>query len=322
MIKDLLPLYYDEACSEQSRKIVDEHLAECPSCQNMMKNMQDTTYNRCLETERDEVLNNYLNNARKKILLIGSCLLLIPIVVCFIVNIAVGNTLDWFFIVLASLMVLASFTLTPLVVPAKKRLWTLASFTASLLLLLLICCLYTKGDWFFTASAGVLLGFSVVFVPFVIDQAPLKGSAAKNHGLICMSLDTLLLYLLIIACGFTADSVSYWRPALLISTVCVVFVWILFLIIRYLKTDGFIKAGLCSIICGLFLSFIHDFIALVLDGYLYLSLSDANLLLWNSDRLINANGYLLFLLAGCIIGIILLMIGFVRKSRKNTEKSI
>lgn len=32
VIQDLLPLYEDECCSEQSRKIVEEHLAECAKC--------------------------------------------------------------------------------------------------------------------------------------------------------------------------------------------------------------------------------------------------------------------------------------------------
>ena len=32
MIRDLLPLYADDVCSDESRRIVVEHLAECPGC--------------------------------------------------------------------------------------------------------------------------------------------------------------------------------------------------------------------------------------------------------------------------------------------------
>lgn len=32
VIKDLLPLYHDGVCSEESRKLVEEHLATCPAC--------------------------------------------------------------------------------------------------------------------------------------------------------------------------------------------------------------------------------------------------------------------------------------------------
>ena len=31
-IRDLLPLYHDEVCSQESRKLVEEHLAGCESC--------------------------------------------------------------------------------------------------------------------------------------------------------------------------------------------------------------------------------------------------------------------------------------------------
>ena len=32
IIEDLLPLYVDEAASEDSRQLVEEHLKGCPSC--------------------------------------------------------------------------------------------------------------------------------------------------------------------------------------------------------------------------------------------------------------------------------------------------
>ena len=40
VIRDLLPLYADEACSNDSRKIVEEHLAECPECSTMLRRLQ------------------------------------------------------------------------------------------------------------------------------------------------------------------------------------------------------------------------------------------------------------------------------------------
>jgi len=33
IVQDLLPLYCDGACSAESRRLVDEHLRECPACQ-------------------------------------------------------------------------------------------------------------------------------------------------------------------------------------------------------------------------------------------------------------------------------------------------
>lgn len=39
VIRDLLPLYHDEACSNESRTLVDEHLGECPDCQKILVEM-------------------------------------------------------------------------------------------------------------------------------------------------------------------------------------------------------------------------------------------------------------------------------------------
>ena len=39
IIEDLLPLYVDDMVSEDSRKLVEEHLKECPACRKMQKEM-------------------------------------------------------------------------------------------------------------------------------------------------------------------------------------------------------------------------------------------------------------------------------------------
>lgn len=39
IVKDLLPLYHDEICSEQSRIVVDEHLQECENCKSELSSI-------------------------------------------------------------------------------------------------------------------------------------------------------------------------------------------------------------------------------------------------------------------------------------------
>lgn len=41
IIKDLLPLYYDNICSSQSRKMVEEHLAGCSHCQQELNRIKE-----------------------------------------------------------------------------------------------------------------------------------------------------------------------------------------------------------------------------------------------------------------------------------------
>ncbi len=40
IIKDILPLYYDDVCSEDSKKMVEEHLAQCSSCKSELDRIQ------------------------------------------------------------------------------------------------------------------------------------------------------------------------------------------------------------------------------------------------------------------------------------------
>lgn len=40
IVKDLLPLYADNVCSLESKKLVSEHLAECESCQKELESYE------------------------------------------------------------------------------------------------------------------------------------------------------------------------------------------------------------------------------------------------------------------------------------------
>ena len=40
VIQDLLPLYADEACSEESGRMVREHLQECAECGRMLERLK------------------------------------------------------------------------------------------------------------------------------------------------------------------------------------------------------------------------------------------------------------------------------------------
>ena len=39
VIEDLLPLYSDSVCSDESRKLVEEHLQECENCRTLLNNL-------------------------------------------------------------------------------------------------------------------------------------------------------------------------------------------------------------------------------------------------------------------------------------------
>lgn len=79
IINDLLPLYIDDVLSDESRQLVEEHLADCPSCQGMLEIM-----NKSLELEEDRDVTPFKRLRRKLIMRgigIGLLIMMIALVV-------------------------------------------------------------------------------------------------------------------------------------------------------------------------------------------------------------------------------------------------
>jgi len=134
VIRDLLPLYADQICSDESRELVKEHLAECGDCSALLGQMHSMEIETRLRAETGDVLRRQASFFKRKSTAIGAVIasiFMIPVLVCLIVNLATGAALDWFFIVLASLVTAASLIVIPLVMPENKLLWTLGTFTES-----------------------------------------------------------------------------------------------------------------------------------------------------------------------------------------------
>ena len=177
VIQDLLPLYADEACSEESREMVQEHLRECGDCSRMLERMKNDEIEADLKSEKEDVIAYGAKRFRRRSATVGSTVsgvFMIPILVCLIINLVSGSAMGWFFIVLASLAVAASLIIVPLTVPEDKAFWTFCAFTGSLVALLAVTCLVTRGDWFWVASSAVLFGLGVIFLPFVIRAKPVQ----------------------------------------------------------------------------------------------------------------------------------------------------
>lgn len=225
-------------------------------------------YEGLLEEQTHEIIKTHAKNERKYSFIVGASIagiLMIPVVICLICNLAIGHALDWFFIVLTSLMVFASVTVVPLVSTENRLIKAAGSFTLSLIILLMTCCIYTKGNWFFVATVPLLFSISLFFTPVLLYQCKVPTWIKKHKGLVSMTIDTILLYAIIFVCGLHVQSTDYWRISLSITSVCLIAPWLLFLIIRYLKSNILIKTGLSIIVFGCFIGTINYFIAYILQ---------------------------------------------------------
>ena len=111
MVADLLPLYKDEVCSPASRRAVEEHLAECPKCRDILEKLNDVSIDDEIIRTRDEVIESQSRFFKRKSALMGSIIaavFAVPVLICLIVNLMNGNGLGWFFIVLTAMLIPAS----------------------------------------------------------------------------------------------------------------------------------------------------------------------------------------------------------------------
>ena len=198
VIRDLLPLYADKACSERSRDMVEEHLEECPDCRNMVSMLMNTIIEESLTTEKESVIDYGLRQFKRRAAVVGSAVsgaITLPVLIVAALILLAGRSVNWVAIPMAACLVLASLVAVPILVPEDKLFWTFCGFTASLLLLLGVTCAYSHGDWFWISSSAVLFGLSAVFLPFLVRSNPLKrliGGASRL--LIVLGVDVALFF--------------------------------------------------------------------------------------------------------------------------------
>jgi hypothetical protein len=169
---------------------------ECPDCRDLMDRLRETEIEEDLQSERESVIQYGIRRFRRRTAAVGSAVsgvLLVPILLCLVANLLTGPSLSWVSVVLAAVCVLASLVVVPIVVPEDKLFWTFCAFCASLLLLLGVACLYTRGDWFWIASSAVLFGLSAIFLPFVIRARPVQRLiGSSNRWVIVLGVDIAL----------------------------------------------------------------------------------------------------------------------------------
>ena len=239
VIRDLLPLYADEVCSETSRRLIEEHLRECPECSGELEKLRTHEIEDGLQEEKEQVISYQAKRFRRRSATVGSVIagvFMIPVLVCLIVNLASGAALGWFFVVLGGLAVAASLIIVPLMVPEDKLFWTFCAFCLSLLLLLAICNFYTHGNWFWLVASAVLFGFSVLFLPFVMKAKPVREiTAGIKRWPVILTVDLILFANMMNM--ITLRSKSIFKTGGILA-LCAAGIWLLVTVIKQKRGES------------------------------------------------------------------------------------
>lgn len=323
IVQDLLPLYYDKACSEASSSFVEKHLEGCSGCQKIYKELSDNNVDKVLARESEGVLERHAKkerNAAYKAGVVIAAMLMLPIVITFIVQVATGNGLSVFLVVAASMLLVAALTVVPLMSAKNRLLKCILTGVAALLLILFFADRMYGGGNFLLWSIPTVFGISIVLFPVVICLVPLPQALNDKKALMTMTWDTLWLFLTIFIAYYHSGMAGI-MDGYTVAIVLMTGVWAVFLVIRYLPVHALIKAGLSTLICTIWFVFASDCLNYLVYGTKYLTISHVNLSDWTLNTSINANVLFIVLIAGCVISAVLAGAGALRMRRFLTKNN-
>lgn len=319
VVQDLLPLYYDDACSLASKKMVEQHLMTCEKCKKTYDALKNTTIDTIMKNESESILERHAKKERNlayKAGIVIALVLMIPVVITFIVSMSSGGGLGVFAVLTASMLLVASLTVVPLLSAQKRLTKSILASVMALLLIMFFIDQMNGGGEFILLAIPTILGLSIVLFPVVIRNITLPPVLSDKKALITLAWDTLWLFLTIFeVCNHSGD-IEGMRAGYMISIILMIGVWLIFLVARYLPVNAWIKAGIIIFISCIWIVFSNDVYAYFAEHKKQLTILSTNFSDWSNDICFNANVYTLILVFGGIIGVGLLVKGIVNMKRK------
>ena len=248
----------------------------------------------------------------------------VALIPCFICNLAIEKTLSWFWIVLSALLLSFTFTNLPKLIKKHRLIFLpLASYLA-LVLLLGVCCLYTKGNWFWIPTLSVLLALIIVFTPVYIAKYDCFARVRKYNDFLSVLVDFIMLnVLLIVINAFTLKngySSGWWHFKIALPIVLYVYVAInVLLSVRFLRLNRFVKTAIVLVLIDIF-AYIPPLFVKVKNPSAQKELQDANIFKANLSSwkigTIENNVHLIIFLSLVFLAIVFLTIGLMRNGKK------
>ena len=319
LVQDLLPLYLDDACSESSKKVVEEHLAECAACREVVQKLKDHTVEDVIAAESESVLAHHAKRERTAAFKAGviiAGLLILPVLITLIVGMANGGGLGVFFVTLASMLLVGAMTAVPLLSLKNRLSRTILCGVGALLLILFFVDRMNGGGGFLIVAIPTILGLSVPLFPVLLHAVKLPPVLSDKKGLLTMAWDTAFLLLTICVVCVRDNSMRALRTGITVAVVYLLAVWIIFVIARYAEINRFKKAGCIVGVCGIWGAFGQDICNWFLGDGIGITIRYADFSNWSTDLAVNANVYLITLICCMVLGGILLAIGFIAGGKK------
>ena len=251
----------------------------------------------------------------------------IALLTCFIVNLAVNQTLSWFWIVLSALLLAFTFTNLPGILKKHKLILLPASSYLALVLLLGVCCIYTSGYWFWIPTLATLLGLIIIFMPIIISKYEIFAKIRKYNDFISVAIDFVFLGILLTVINvFTlvnGYSDAWWVWSIALPIMAVVYLILnLLMSVRFMKINRFLKTSIILFLSNaflylppLFLKSKNDALQREIDDA---NIFNANLLSWQIEQ-IETNVHLLVCLTLLTLAVSFLVVGLIRNATSKNK---
>ncbi len=252
----------------------------------------------------------------------------VALIPCFICDLAINKTLSWFWIVLSALLLAFTFTNLPKLIKKYKLIFIPLLQYLALVLLLGVCCIYTKGNWFWIPAFSVLLGLIIIFTPIYIAKYEVFSKLKKCNDFISVAVDFVMLNILLIVINVYTLTNGYangwWHFKIALPIALGVYLALnILLSVRFLKTNKFLKASIVLFLSNVFLYLPPLFIK-VKDAQWQKEIDDvnifnANLFSWQVNVNIEQNIHLIISLTLLFLAVAFFLVGIIRYYRRKNK---
>lgn len=262
IIKDLLPLYVDGACSDESVNLVEEHLKECSDCTNELSRLKENTPVFMLKSE-ENIIGTFRKSTLKKVLFAAVCLLLFPLLNMGII--AMYGLFSPKVFIISALVMLNTVVLPTIIKRNRKAVITVSSLIVPVIIFLIFgfreLLSYDYKNYSEYAVLNIILyavpslvyfGLSGAFIPVKIRADHESPMRYKKTVLKVAAMETCVLTVGIVMANFMymgeINALQFARVWYLAFQL--IFLWAAALVFRFAKGSRFIKASIYTAIGG------------------------------------------------------------------------
>jgi transcriptional regulator with XRE-family HTH domain len=252
----------------------------------------------------------------------------VALIPCFICDLVKNKTLSWFWIVFAALILAFTFTNLPKFIKKYKLVLIPLLQYLALVLLFGVCCVYTKGNWFWIPSLSVLLGLIIIFAPIYIAKYKIFSKIKKYNDFISVAVDFLMLNILLIVINANAIKNGYadgwWCFKIALPIVLGVYLALnIIMCVRLLKTNKFLKTSIILFLLNVFL-YIPPLFVKSKNAEFQKEIGNANIFKadfssWEVDVTLENNINLIICLTLLLLSAVFLIVGLIYRNKRKTK---